>query len=72
MIYDVAFEAARSGDPDAIGVEDDGTEYIADEAWTNAWHSAFAAAVGYAFADELSGEDRATLVRSWESVMGPP
>lgn len=71
MIYDAVWEAAKGRAPGAFAFEEDGTEYIADESWNAALDAAFAAAVGYGFADELSEEQKRVLVKSWESVVEP-
>jgi hypothetical protein len=66
-VYRAAWDAAKERDPDAFGVEEDGTEFIADPAWT----AAFSAAVAYGYAEFISGDERDLLVRSWERVVGP-
>lgn len=70
LVYDAVWRQAKRHAPGAFGYEDDGTETIVDDSWSAALRAAFYAAVGYAMSSDISAEDRATLVGSWERVMG--
>jgi hypothetical protein len=67
-VYLSAFDAAKAGGYPVLGVEDDGTEYIADPRWVAAWKAAFNAAIAYAYADMLTPEEEIRLREPWEAA----